>query len=232
MRYAYCNGERREMNEKQRKPKFQIGEEVKIELLNSVGKITNIIHLPSHFIYEINKNDGLFFEESLQSICSKVKTDKEKVELTFCYDFDDFAKVNGYGEDIYRIVGKRLEVWRYKSDTWEDIIYELTKITDGEWLEANEADIICIDWNEEELAFLMKKKSSWKNKWSRLDAEKLKAIQGHKKIGMHVDRNQIIDELLDLHNDYTFMFQKFRDEQYQTVVELIEEKLSKLVEKA
>ena len=33
------------MNEKQRKPKFQIGEEVKIELLNSVGKITNIIKI-------------------------------------------------------------------------------------------------------------------------------------------------------------------------------------------
>ena len=48
------------MNEKQRKPKFQIGEEVKIELLNSVGKITNIIHLPSHFIYEIKDFKKLF----------------------------------------------------------------------------------------------------------------------------------------------------------------------------
>lgn len=216
---------------KERVPKFQIGDEVRVELLNSVGKVTNIIHLPSHFIYEINKSDGLFFEESLRPIDVEKIEQKETVELSFQYDFDDFVKVHGYGDDIYKIVGKRLEIWRYKSDTWEDIIYELSRMTDGEWLEANEADIIYIAWEEEELAFLMKKRQkSWKNKWTHLDSEKLKAIQGHKKTGTHMDRKKIIDELLDLYNDYTYMFQQFQDPQYQIVVDLIEEKLQKLIQ--
>lgn len=213
----------------ERVPKFQIGDEVQIELLNSVGKITNIIHLPSNFIYEINKNDGFFFEESLQSLDEKSNLKKESLILSFRYDFDDFVKVNGYGEDIYKIVGKRLEVWRYKSDTWEDVIYELSRITDGEWLESNESDIIHMDWSKEELQFLKKKKQNlWKNKWTQLDNEKLKAIQGHKKMGFHSNHKNMIDELLDLYNDYSYMYHTFNDPQYKIVVELIQERLLKL----
>lgn len=210
-------------------PKFQIGDEVRIEFLDLIGKVTNIIHLPSHFIYEINQTDGFFFEESLQALTEKNHDKKESLVLSFRYDFDDFVKVNGYGDDIYKVVGKRLEVWRYKSDTWEDVIYELSRITDGEWLESNEADMIAVDWSKDALDFLNKKKQNlWKNKWSRLDNEKLKAIQGHKKTGTQCTRQKSIDDLLDLYNDYMYMYEIFQDPQYQMVVELAQERLLKL----
>ena len=32
-----------------------------------------------------------------------------------------------------------IKVWRYKNDAWEDTIYELSLITYGEWLEADES---------------------------------------------------------------------------------------------
>ncbi len=50
-------------------------------------------------------------------------------------------QVTGYDKDVFRIVGFITEVWRYKNDAWEDTIYELSRITDGEWLEADESDL-------------------------------------------------------------------------------------------
>ncbi len=65
----------------------------------------------------------------------------EWIELNYNFTFGDLVQVTGYDKDVFRIVGFRTEVWRYKNDAWEDTIYELSRITDGEWLEADESDL-------------------------------------------------------------------------------------------
>lgn len=69
------------------------------------------------------------------------KGDTEWIELNYNFTFGDLVQVTGYDKDVFRIVGFRTEVWRYKNDAWEDTIYELSRITDGEWLEADESDL-------------------------------------------------------------------------------------------
>ena len=53
-------------------------------------------------------------------------------------------------------MGFRTEIWRYKEDAWEDIIYELSRIGDGQWLEASEDELILVADAENANAFLQK----------------------------------------------------------------------------
>ena len=64
-----------------------------------------------------------------------------------------FVQVYGYGSDLFKVVGFRTEIWRYKEDAWEDIIYELSRIGDGQWLEASEDELILVADAENANAF-------------------------------------------------------------------------------
>ncbi|MEB9817158.1 hypothetical protein P4K18_27410, partial [Bacillus cereus] len=128
---------------RKKQPKYNVGDIVVITLYGTVGKITNMKVLDGVYVYEVNNHDGFYVEQTLQHVTEQdmKKGDTEWIELNYNFTFGDLVQVTGYDKDVFRIVGFRTEVWRYKNDAWEDTIYELSRITDGEWLEADESDL-------------------------------------------------------------------------------------------
>lgn len=128
---------------RKKQPKYNVGDIVVITLYGTVGKITNMKILDGVYVYEVNNHDGFYVEQTLQHVSEQdmKKGETEWIELNYHFTFGDLVQVTGYDKDVFRIVGFRTEVWRYKNDAWEDTIYELSRITDGEWLEADESDL-------------------------------------------------------------------------------------------
>ncbi len=60
------------------------------------------------------------------------------------YLLGDLVKWMDMNRIIFKIIGYRTEIWRYKENAWEDVIYELSRISDGEWLEAHEEELTLI----------------------------------------------------------------------------------------
>ena len=103
------------------------------------------------FVYEINHSEGLFLEDTielLEEYEGQILV-QERVELEYKFFFGDIVQVFNYGKELFKIIGIRTEIWRYKEDSWEDIVYELSRITDGEWLEASEEELILVTPHEE-----------------------------------------------------------------------------------
>jgi hypothetical protein len=217
---------------RKKQPKYNIGDIVVITLYGTVGKITNVKLLDGVYVYEVNNHDGLYVETTLQLITDYEgrNIEKEWIELNYKFTFGDLVQVTGYEKDIFRVVGFRTEVWRYKNDAWEDTIYELSRITDGEWLEADEADLTLIA-NAQTANMILKKLKNDKNGINKLDLEKLKSVNNTKRVGIKTNRKEIIDGLLDVYNDYADLYKIFQDEEYKIVMDLVLNYLTKLTEK-
>src|SRR5690606_22840176 len=113
---------------KKKKPKYKIGDTVVITMYGTVGKITDVKWLDDMYVYEVNKSEGLYMESSLQ-ILSEFEgeiMEKEHIDIEYKYFFGDLVHVKGYGSELFKVVGFRTEIWRYKEDAWEDVIYELS----------------------------------------------------------------------------------------------------------
>ena len=153
-----------------------------ITLYGTVGKITNMKVLDGVYVYEVNNHDGFYVEQTLQHVTEQdmKKGDTEWIELNYNFTFGDLVQVTGYDKDVFRIVGFRTEVWRYKNDAWEDTIYELSRITDGEWLEADESDLTLLA-NAQAANAILKKLKQDKAGMNKLDLGKLKSINNSKK---------------------------------------------------
>ncbi|TKI92807.1 hypothetical protein FC695_30935, partial [Bacillus cereus] len=110
---------------RKKQPKYNVGDIVVITLYGTVGKITNMKVLDGVYVYEVNNHDGFYVEQTLQHVTEQdmKKGDTEWIELNYNFTFGDLVQVTGYDKDVFRIVGFRTEVWRYKNDAWEDTIY-------------------------------------------------------------------------------------------------------------
>ena len=106
----------------------------------------------------------------------------------------------GYDEDLFKIVGFRTEIWRYKDDAWEDVIYELMRVTDGEWLEADENEITLVADEGQAEAFIKKYGFVFPAK-KGMKTKKLPSPMGQKP--------NWIDQLLDHYNDYKLLYELF-----------------------
>ncbi|MCP8970334.1 hypothetical protein [Ectobacillus ponti] len=217
---------------RKKQPKYNVGDIVVITLYGTVGKITNIKLLDGAYVYEVNNHDGLYAEHTLQLITDYEgrNVEKEWIELNYKFTFGDLVQVTGYEKDVFRIVGYRTEVWRYKNDSWEDTIYELSRITDGEWLEADESDLVLLA-NAQMANSILKKLKNDKAGINKLDLEKLKSVNSSKRGGIKTSRKEIIDGLLDIYNDYRELYDTFQDEEYKIVMDLVRKYLTKLTEK-
>ena len=51
---------------KQNKPKFQVGDIVVVIMYGTVGTITKVHQIDKHYLYEVNHNEVLYFESSIQ----------------------------------------------------------------------------------------------------------------------------------------------------------------------
>ena len=217
---------------KKKQPKYNIGDIVVITLYGTVGKITNMKMLDGVYVYEVNNHDGYYVEQTLQHVTEQEMNNGETewVELRYHFTFGDLVQVTGYDKDVFRVVGFRTEVWRYKNDAWEDTIYELSRITDGEWLEADEADLTLLA-NVQTANVILKKMKQDKAGLNKLDLGKLKSINQSKKISIKTSRKEIIDGLLDIYNDYQLLYASFQDEEYKIVMDVVYNYLLKLTEK-
>ncbi|MBS4190895.1 hypothetical protein KHA94_11945 [Bacillus sp. FJAT-49705] len=219
-----------------KKPKFNIGDTVVITMYGTVGKITNMKWLDGMYVYEVNRSEGLYMESSLEML-SDYKgeiMEKEHIDIEYKYFFGDLVQVKGYGSDLFKVVGFRTEIWRYKEDAWEDIIYELTRISDAEWLEANEEELILVADAESADAFIQKLGLLYLlNKKEKLPELKEKKGSSFRKAEKEIlaeirEKKLLIDGLLDIFNDYRILYEMFHDEEYRHIMRVILRKLKQI----
>ena len=113
---------------KNKQPKFNIGDTVVITIYGTVGKITDVKLLDGAYVYEVNYSDGLYVEKILEHIDDydgEILFEKEQINIEYKFLIGDLVQVDGYEYDYFKIVGYRTEIWRYKDNAWEDVIYEL-----------------------------------------------------------------------------------------------------------
>jgi hypothetical protein len=221
---------------KRNEPKFKKGDTVVITMYGTVGKITDVKYLDGTYVYAVNHSEGLYIENTLQHIFEykgEVLFEKEQIDIEYRFFFGDLVQVEGYGTDYFKIVGFRTEIWRYKENAWEDVIYELSRVSDGEWLEAHEDELTLIaeadkaDHVIKKLGLIHPVKKTIKSSNSPVPA----ALKSKKdQVSSYEERKQMIDSLLDLYNDYKILYSMFGDDEYKHVMNLAIMKLRKAVE--
>lgn len=222
-----------------KKPKYEVGDTVVITIYGTVGKVTDVKWLDGMYVYEVNKSDGLYLESSLQPLSEFEGdvSDKEHVDIEYQYFFGDLVQVKGYGTEIFKVVGFRTEIWRYKEDAWEDVIYELSRISDGEWLEAGEEELSLLSDAEQADEFIEKLGMLF-----LINQQAITEIKNNVDFcnqNVEVSRTdlttneekQIIDGLLDIYNDYSFLYNFFQDEEYEKAMKIILKKLETITTK-
>ncbi|MBD7936209.1 MULTISPECIES: hypothetical protein [Cytobacillus] len=222
-----------------KKPKYEVGDTVVITIYGTVGKVTDVKWLDGMYVYEVNKSDGLYLESSLQPLSEFEGdvSDKEHVDIEYQYFFGDLVQVKGYGTEIFKVVGFRTEIWRYKEDAWEDVIYELSRISDGEWLEAGEEELSLLSDAEQADEFIEKLGMLF-----LINQQAITEIKNNEDFcnqNVEVSRTdlttneekQIIDGLLDIYNDYSFLYNFFQDEEYEKAMKIILKKLETITTK-
>ncbi|KAB2490386.1 hypothetical protein [Priestia endophytica] len=217
-----------------KEPKFSIGDTVVITIYGTVGTITDIKLMDGMHVYEVNHSEGLFLEDAIESLeeYDGQIIIQERIDLEYKYFFGDVVQVHNYGEDLFKIIGIRTEIWRYQEDSWEDIIYELSRVKDGEWLEAGEEELHLVAPYEyaeryiQNVGILYSGKEI--NKTELLPAMKKPNEVGENKERLMAERLKIIDGLLDVYNDYSFLYEWFKDEEYKEVMDLVLKHLRKI----
>ncbi|WP_078546395.1 hypothetical protein [Litchfieldia alkalitelluris] len=222
------------MEQSNRKPRFKIGDIVVITNFDTVGTITEIEQINGDYVYRVNHGHQFYLESSLDSISTYQggAIELEQLEIKYHFYFGDLVFVDGYGTDIFKVVGIRTEIWRYKEGSFEEVIYELSRISDGEWLEAAQEELILIAdcENAEEflqrlaLFYMIRKEKKTMELHAIMDMSKKteKEISKLKK-----EKEEIIDGLLDVYNDYQTLFKLFGDDKYKKVMELALKNLDK-----
>ncbi|MCL6571234.1 MAG: hypothetical protein K6T88_06050 [Bacillus sp. (in: Bacteria)] len=222
--------------EKGKKPGFKIGDTVVITIYGTVGKVTDVKLLDGNYVYEVNKSDGLFIESALQLLSEHDGTlmDTEQIDIEYNFFFGDLVQVSGYGAELFKVIGFRTEIWRYKEDAWEDVIYELSRISDGEWLEAGEEELTLVADAENADTFIQKLGLLYLVKKQEKTGENLKVENLVRKeefeaIKQKKEKKELIDNLLDIFNDYQILYELFQDQEYYQVMLMILKKLASLV---
>ncbi|MDQ0228890.1 hypothetical protein [Metabacillus malikii] len=205
-----------------RRRKFKLEDIVVITMYGTVGKITNIHEINGQFVYEVNHSDSLYYENAL-SLYSDYEGPLKKIEeinIEVFYRIGDIVFHEAYGTTEFQIIGICTEVWRYKDEGWEEVIYELIRIKDGEWLEAKESEIISVSNKHKESSHYKLLFNTHKHKDSQKHINKPQQV-----LKERYQTRKKIDQLLDSYNDYKILYEMFHDEIYKEKLELIVYKL-------
>ncbi|MCQ6276623.1 hypothetical protein JMM81_17050 [Bacillus sp. V3B] len=207
---------------RRKKAKYQIGDTVVITIYGTVGKVTNVQWVDGTYVYEVNKSNELYKEASLQLLAEYDGEilEKEHIDIEYKFFIGDIVQIKEQGPDFYKIIGFRTEIWRYKDRSWEDIIYELARLGDGEWMEASEADLILLADVENAEAFMQKLGLLYfiKNQNGQETKELALSIEKKETQPDDLNRDEQINRLLDIYNDYRFLYEWFQDEEYLHVM--------------
>jgi hypothetical protein len=221
--------------EKKKKPKFKIGDTVVIAMYGTVGKITDVKWLDGKYLYEVNNSEGLYVESGLQLLSEfqgKI-VEQEQIDIEYKFFFGDLVQVSGYGSELFKVVGFRTEIWRYKEDAWEDVVYELSRVRDGEWLEASEEELTLVADAESADTFIQKlgllyminkqqnpiKLPKLQNLLRKAEVEEMERKK---------EQKELIDSLLDIYNDYRILYEMFHDQEYYQVMRVVLRKLASI----
>ncbi|WP_050615294.1 hypothetical protein [Bacillus testis] len=218
-----------------KKARYKVGDTVVITMYGTVGKVTDVKFIEGSFVYEVNYSEGLYLEPLLVSVeeyDGNLVQDKEEINIEYRFFFGDLVQVDGYEEEYFKVIGFRTEIWRYKENAWEDVVYELSRLSDGEWLEAHEDELILIadaesaDAHFQDLGLMYPLKKTKPAKEMKKQEAALKAEV--RTLQELQEQKLVIDQLLDLYNDYAALYQTFRDEEYKKVMLLTLLKLKNL----
>jgi hypothetical protein len=208
-------------------PKFAIGDIVVNTLYGTVGTITDVQHIDGMFLYEVNHSESLFTEQSLV-LLSEFSGDvwiTDEIEMELPFFLGELVHVQNYENDVFKVIGVRTEIYRYQDEAWEEIVYELKRLTDGLEIEASIEDVMSISSSEDISIIVLQDVT----------------LLGH--IGKHQPRSpqlllppqtashDSIDQLLDMYNDYRRLYEWFGDEQYKQMMETAVTNLRKLVQR-
>ncbi|MGD6966686.1 hypothetical protein FZC78_04790 [Rossellomorea vietnamensis] len=201
---------------KRKQPKFKAGDTVVVTIYGTVGKVTNIKLLEGEYVYEVNESEGLFKEDCLRLLdeYDGYLLEQEQIDIEYKFLFGDLVRVKGYDNDLFKVVGFRTEIWRYKEDAWEDVIYELTRINDGEWLEADEDELTLIADYDQAETFI-------KKYGIVIPVKQEKALLPSPRY----QDDSIVDRLLDHYNDYKALYYLFNDKKYKRKMNSIVDQL-------
>ena len=220
---------------RRKKPKYNIGDTVVITIYGTVGKVTDVKWLDGIYVYEVNKSDGLYKESSLRLLSEYDGeiVEQEHIDIEYKFFIGDLVQVKGKGSDLYKIVGFRTEIWRYKDNAWEDVLYELSRIGDEEWLEAGEADLILLADSDNADAFMQKLGILYSINKQQLVKKQLEETMELEKKDDNLTDDQVqfekqINRLLDIYNDYQVLYEWFGDEEYLQVMKAAIRELEKL----
>ncbi|WP_243290772.1 hypothetical protein [Bacillus sp. FJAT-47783] len=217
---------------RKKKPKFKIGDIVVITIYGTVGTITNIHRMNEDYLYEVNHSDILYFENTLTPLSEFEGNvyESEIIEIQYDFGIGDIVQVNGYGQDLFKVIGIRTELWRYKEDAWEEVRYELVRVRDGEWMEASEEEITMILSQHDAEKFFyhihMTHLLSEQTADTAVIAQLPIPEQPNEK-PPSLNQRQLIDSLLDIYNDYKLLYQWFGNAEYKEIMEFIIEHLKK-----
>lgn len=207
---------------RRRKSKFEVGETVVIAIYGTVGKVTKAQWLDGTYVYEINHSEELYKEESilLLSEFEGEVLEKEHIDIEYKFIIGDIVQIKDQKNDFYKIIGFRTEIWRYKDRSWEDIIYELARIGDGEWMEANEVNLMLLADVDHAEAFMQKLGLLYFIKNQGQEVKELPLTMNKENSGDPIDhkQNEKINRLLDIYNDYRILYEWFKDEEYVQVM--------------
>jgi hypothetical protein len=196
-----------------KRPKFSVGDIVVNTLYGTVGAITNIQQMDDTFLYEINHSRSLFMEHTLV-LLSEFDGDlwiTEEIEVELPFFLGEIVRVRDYGDDLFKVIGVRTEIYRYQEEGWEEIVYELKRLMDGWEIEVNMEDIAPLA-DDEELSVIILQ-----------DIVLLAPMKAYVLFSPSVEtiQSQSIDELLDMYNDYKYLYEWFHDEQYKQMMETV-----------
>lgn len=208
---------------KRGQPKFTLGDTVVIAKDGITSTINKIVNHDGNWYYSLENNENLYAECNLlfQKEYEKSFQKRENINIEYKYHFGDIVRVKGYGQELFVIIGFRAEIWRYKESSWEDIIYELSRITDGQWLEAAEEELTYIT-NEDNAKKLINAKKQ--------TAAKNQLLISPQKTQSRTKEISDIDSLLDMYNDYLFLYQNFGEAGYKKKMREILRKLEAIAQ--
>ncbi len=194
------------------KAKFSVGDVVVNTLYGTVGMVTNIQEVDARFVYEVNHSEELYAENNL-ILFNDYEGEvfmAEKIEMDLPFAFGEIVNVKGQGTADFKIIGIRIEIWRYEEDGWEEVIFELENIVSKEMLEVSIEDMI----PKTKLAVeeLFSKELTWTRPLS-LPAPVKKNEQ------------KTMNQWLDEYNDYKMLYEWFQDESYKQAMNEIMQKL-------
>ncbi|MCY8177739.1 hypothetical protein MOC51_22475, partial [Bacillus inaquosorum] len=112
-------------------------------------------------------------------------------------------------------------------------IYELTRLKDGEWLETEEEDLTLVlrkyemDQFVHQLLFVHYVGETAQEIGEDIASSALLQFEGddEDQDTLHILAVSIVDELLDIYNDYKILYEMFQDEEYKDMMMFVLESL-------